>query len=101
MSTHDDALGPLVERIATRTAELVTDRLLGGSRQDTISHRESPIGSRRFIGAIRSGRMPGVKVGRLWLARRTDHDSYIASIGIAADKPRRSRAAELEAAINR
>jgi excisionase family DNA binding protein len=44
-----------------------------------ISQYDSPLGRRAHLKAVRAGALPGVKVGRRILVRRSDVDQYLQS----------------------
>lgn len=59
-----------VDALADRVAELVVERLRGGTFGDLVDQSESPLGRRRHIALVRKGG-PGVaRVGRRYLASR-------------------------------
>lgn len=59
-----------------------------GPAVDWLDQRSSPLGRRAHCRACASGDIPGArKVGRRWLARRSDLDAYIAAHGRPADAP--------------
>ena len=85
--------------LAREIARHLADELRAGDTRDLIDQRGSPLGSRRHIAAIRSGRIPGYRIGRKWLARRDDVEQYAATL--AGQAPRRSRAAKLEGELGK
>lgn len=98
--TAHDALGALLAPLASRIADEVIARLTGGD-EGWIDQHGSPLGARIHCRAIRRGELAGHRLGRRWLARRGDVDAYLAARAAGTPTPRRSRAAELEAALNR
>jgi len=67
-------------------ARAVVAELQAGSTPDHVDQHASPLGPRRHVAAIRSGKLRGVQVGRRWLAKREDVDAYVANL--AKKKPR-------------
>jgi hypothetical protein len=90
------AVEMLARLIAPAIAAAVVDQLRAGETADMLDQRQSPLGSRRHIRAIRDGAMPGVQIGRRWLARRQDVESYAATL---AQRPSRSRSSQLAAEL--
>ena len=66
----------LVGRLADPVAERVALRLLAGGEVDQTT---SPLGPRRHINAIRSGKLPGMQKGRRYVANRSDVEAFIAN----------------------
>jgi hypothetical protein len=75
-------------------AKAVVAELAAGSTPEHLDQHASPLGSRRHIAAIRSGKLAGVQVGRRWLARREDVTAYVATL----TKPQRAGSAEADLA---
>jgi hypothetical protein len=72
--TLDALIDSLVERIAVRIA----DKLRGGQLSGYVDQANSPLGRRNHIKAVRTGALPGVRIGRRYLAIREDVERYIA-----------------------
>jgi hypothetical protein len=66
------ALEPFAERIA----EIVVRKLCSSNFDGYIDQTKSPLGPRRHINAIRSGELPGLQVGRRYLAREDHVQQY-------------------------
>ena len=96
MSDLDTLLEPLLRRLA----RMVADELRAGTDPDMLDQHASPLGPRRHVAAIRSGKLAGVQIGRRWLARREDLDAYVSSLEAEAKKPKkRSSEEELAAEL--
>jgi excisionase family DNA binding protein len=78
-------------------ARAVVAELQAGTMPEHVDQHASPLGPRRHVAAIRSGRLKGVQVGRRWLARREDVDAYVAAL--STKKPKRSAEEELAAEL--
>jgi len=78
------------------TARELTRALRGGD--EYVDQHGSPAGARRFIGAIRSGKLKGVRAGRRWLATRDDHDRWLVNFVGPTEKPKRRSMLELTVA---
>ena len=89
MTPVDPAAG-LLDQLARLIARHVVDELRAGSSPDWVDQASSPLGARKHCAAIRSGKLPGARVGRRWLARREDVDRYIRE-----PHPRKPRKASL------
>jgi excisionase family DNA binding protein len=76
-------------------ARAVVAELQAGTTPDHVDQHASPLGPRRHVAAIRSGKLRGVQVGRRWLAKREDVDSFVATL---TEKKPRKRSAEEELA---
>lgn len=76
--TPSDLIDAMVEHHARRTADLVVEYLRAVEFPGYIDQSTSPLGPRKHINAIRSGKLRGVRVRRRYLARREDVDAYIA-----------------------
>lgn len=76
-------------------ARAVVAELQAGSLPDHVDQHASPLGPRRHVAAIRSGKLRGVQVGRRWLAKREDVDAYVAML---VTKPKKRSAEEALAA---
>jgi hypothetical protein len=67
-----------------------------------VSQRESPLGVRRHLEAVRRGDLPGVKAGKLILVRRVDLETYLrkreVSVRSARTKPEKTERASAIAA---
>lgn len=68
----------LVEIVAGRVAARVIDYLRASDIPGYVDQTTSPLGRRRHIAAIRSGALPGVRVGRRYVAREEDVARYVA-----------------------
>jgi hypothetical protein len=100
-----EAVELLARFVAPIIARAVVLELQAGTMPDHVDQHTSPLGSRRHIGAIRSGTLAGAQVGRRWLAKREDVETFIASIPkqkttkAAGKSPEELLAAELGIAI--
>lgn len=70
-------LEALLDALAERIADRVVQRLSSGRLEGFIDQSASPLGRRRHIAAIRSGALPGIQVGRRYLARREDVERFV------------------------
>jgi hypothetical protein len=71
-----DHFSELFERFIAEVAIKVAETLQhGGPRY--FDQRDSPLGPRHHIAAISSGKMPGRKLGRRYVAAAADVDAYI------------------------
>lgn len=61
-----------------QAADLIADAIEKHGAADWIDQDASPIGKRRHLAAVRSGKLQGHKEGRRVLVRRSDLDAYIA-----------------------
>lgn len=93
MSDLEHAIETLARALAPAIARAVVDELRAGETADMVDQRQSPLGSRRHIRAIRDGRMPGVRIGRRWLAKKADVEVFAANLA----KPKRTRSEQLAA----
>jgi len=75
-----EGIDVLVDTFADRLADRIVDRLQADDLPGYVDQSASPLGPRRHIRAIRSGRVPGRKVGRRYLARKEDLDAYFAKL---------------------
>lgn len=76
----DESIGSLFERLVDRVLDRAIDRLLQRLHEpgsDYVDQSSSPLGSRRHISAIRDGKLPGVQVGRRYVARAADVNAFI------------------------
>lgn len=78
-------LDALLDALADRIADRVVKRLSSGGLDGFIDQTGSPLGRRRHIAAIRSGALPGIQVGRRYLARHDDVERFIS--GTASSSP--------------
>jgi len=89
-----DALSEAIETIARALAptlaRAVVTELQAGTMPDMLDQHASPLGPRRHVAAIRSGKLRGVQVGRRWLAKHDDVDQYVATLTEKATTPRKS-----------
>lgn len=85
------ALEVLARTLAPAIARAVVDELRAGQGADFYDQSSSPLGVRRHCAAIRAGKLPGTKVGRRWLAKRSDVERYMADL---AAKPTREPSRE-------
>lgn len=74
MPTFSGVVNDLAELIAERVAA----KILSGTMSDFVDQASSPLGPRRHIAAIRTGKLVGTRVGRRYLARRQDVDEFVA-----------------------
>lgn len=88
-------LDGLLDTLAERVAQLVVDKLSAGNFAGYVDQAASPLGRRRHIRAVRSGELRGVQVGRRYLARREDLESYVANVAAAPKKTKPDRRAQL------
>jgi hypothetical protein len=79
--TAEEALGALAKALAPELARAIVAELHRGIGGDHVTQADSPAGARRFIRAIRSSKLPGSRVGRTWIATRTDHEAWLRSLG--------------------
>ncbi len=75
----NDELARLVDQLAECIATHVADKLCAGNIAGFIDQSESPLGRRRHIEAVRTGKLPGKRVGRRYLVRREDLDLFVAT----------------------
>lgn len=70
-------------RIAALLEELAEEfrKLELAQTEDLVDQARSPLGRRRHCQLVRSGAIPGRKVGRRWLARRADVEAFITKEG--------------------
>jgi hypothetical protein len=94
-----DALTIPIHDLAREIARHLADELRAGDVGDLIDQRASPLGSRRHISAIRSGRIPVYRIGRRWLARRDDVERHAAELARPTDVRPPSRAELLRAEL--
>lgn len=80
-----DLLDKLLDALARRVARVLADEL---GEQEWIDQSASPLGSKRHAAAIRSGELPGRKVGRRWLARRSDVEVFMTGADNTAPRSR-------------
>lgn len=91
-----DELDRLVDLLAERIADAVVRRLARASTDEYLDQSTSPLGRRRHINAVRSGALPGKQVGRLYLARRSDVETFISKQSAREQvRPERDDADEL------
>ena len=87
-ASPEDTLGSTVrcfaEVIARAIAIQVVEHLRAKEFPGYIDQSASPLGRRRHIEAVRSGRLPGVRVGRRYLARAADVDALIRDGSVAS-----------------
>lgn len=90
------ALAPLVELLLPALrARLASEDAAKGAAGDWLDQRTSPLGRRAHCRACASGAITDARrVGRRWLARRSDLDAYIAAHGRPAAAPREQAPAE-------
>lgn len=91
----EPALSIPVAELAREIAKHLADELRAVPLDGLIDQHSSPLGARRHITAIRSGSMPGYRIGRRWLARKDDVEAHAAKLN-GKPVPRRSAAEELE-----
>ena len=75
----DNELSPQFEALAKRVAALVVEKLRGDNIAGFVDQSESPLGRRTHIEAVRSGKLPGKRIGRRYLVRREDLDLFVAA----------------------
>jgi excisionase family DNA binding protein len=75
-----EAIEIIARAMAPTLARAVVAELQAGALPDMIDQHASPLGPRRHVAAIRSGKLRGVQVGRRWLAKREDVDAYVATL---------------------
>ena len=92
------AIDALARALAPAIARCVVDELRAGQSPDFYDQHSSPLGPRKHCAAIRSGKLPGTKVGRRWLAKRTDVERYMAELS-TAPKHEQSREDQLAAEL--
>lgn len=68
---------PLIDLLAEPIARRVVDLLRAGESREHYDQHDSPLGPRRHCALIRAGRIPGTRIGRRWLALRSDVDRYL------------------------
>ena len=68
----------LFEQFADAVAEKIVQRMQSGPGT-YVDQSTSPLGRRRHIAAIRSGKLPGTRVGRQYLARAADVEAFVRS----------------------
>ncbi len=76
IAAASEALG-LLEALAEAIAARVVDKLRAGDLAGYVDQSASPLGRRRHINAIRSGALPGLRVGRRYLARQADVEAFV------------------------
>ncbi len=93
MRDRDDlseAIETIARALAPALARAVVTELQAGSMPDMLDQHASPLGPRRHVAAIRSGKLRGVQVGRRWLAKRADVDAFVATLEQKASRARKS-----------
>lgn len=88
----------LLEELAEQIATLVVAKLRAADMPGWVDQASSPLGRRRHINAVRSGKLPGVRVGRRYLARQEDVARFVAgatAVGTGAALSELDLAAEL------
>lgn len=73
----DATVRTLATFFARTIAGLVVDQLRAADFPGYVDQSSSPLGRRRHIAAVRSGRLPGIRVGRRYLARSSDVDALV------------------------
>lgn len=64
----------------TDLAHMTVAELLAGAKPDYYSPEHNPLGSRdQWAAACRAGLFPCAKIGRRWLARVADFDTWFAA----------------------
>lgn len=71
-------LSVLAQQIAEMVAARVVNHLRATELPGYVDQSASPLGRRRHIAAVRNGSLPGIRVGRRYLARHEDVDAYVA-----------------------
>lgn len=74
--------------IAEGVSELVEARLsLADASNDWVDQYKSPLGKRRHLDLVRTGKLQGRKLGRRVLVRRVDLNAHIEREGLARGRP--------------
>lgn len=79
-------LADVLSQIIEPAVEHAVRRVLRADEH--VDQRSTPAGARRFIAAIRSGKLKGTRAGRRWIATREDHAAWLASLN--ADPAKRA-----------
>lgn len=102
--TAQAGLAALLAPLAREIAHAVVAELTAGSDPGWVDQAASPLGRRLHIRAVRrrtqAGQGGAAVLGRRYLLSRSALDDELAATG-RTPTPRRSRAAELEAALER
>lgn len=85
--TDDSPLVQALLPVARVFARLVVAELRAGATPEHYDQHDSPLGSRRHCALIRRGVIPGTKIGRRYLAKRSDVDAYMAGPAVARTVP--------------
>jgi hypothetical protein len=80
-------------------ARAVADELRAGTEPEMVDQHASPLGPRRHVAAIRSGKLAGLQIGRRWLARREDVAAYVGDMKPAKNAKPRTAEEELAAEL--
>lgn len=85
----EDVINAAVAAIFAGVRQLVKAELQAakGDGDAWISQEDSPLGRREHCRLARSGALPGRKVGKRWLVRRSELDAYIEAHGAKAKPP--------------
>lgn len=88
---NDEVLGALLEKLADRLVDRIVAGVvqrLQGVGNGFIDQTTSPLGPRRHIEAIRSGKLPGAIIGRQYIARAADVDAFVrtSSVDVSPDE---------------
>ncbi|WP_438014897.1 helix-turn-helix domain-containing protein [Sorangium sp. So ce315] len=88
LSKGEAAINAAVAAIFAGVRQLVKAELHAakGDGDPWVSQEDSPLGRREHCKLARSGALPGRKVGKRWLVRRSELDAYIEAHG-ATPKP--------------
>jgi hypothetical protein len=73
---NDDRLATLLDELVIELAVRVADKLKLNA-PGYFDQTNSPLGPRHHIAAISSGNLPGLKLGRRYLATAADVDAYV------------------------
>lgn len=79
LSEGSELFASLFDAFVERVADRIVDKLRGGHLSGFVDQSESPLGRRRHIQAVRSGQLPGVRVGRRYLVRQEDLERFVAA----------------------
>lgn len=91
------AIDGLMDDLAEILAERVVRKLTAATVSDYVDQASSPLGPRRHIAAIKSGKLAGVRVGRRYLAHRKDVEELVAQKRRQARPPERLATIEVDA----
>jgi hypothetical protein len=92
------ALETLARALAPAIARAVVDEFVAGRDGEWLDQHSSPLPVRQHCRLIRTGVIPGMQAGRLWIAKRADVDAYIEA-GSKAKREKNDDPAELAAEL--